>query len=138
MRVASTVRKLVGDLARQLSALPIAILLLVITWPASSPAQSVWAQGGTSTLLSASGFDVNYKWSPVQGWFSAGFSDGFLVGGYLQTRYRDFDFGAVANSRRGQRLPAPRPASAITRFSALSMQSSQRVLFSIRASSQAA
>jgi len=67
-------------------------LLLVMTL--SARAQSVWATAGTSTMFRASGFEVNYHWAPVQGWASASWSDGFHVGGYLQTEVRGYKLGA--------------------------------------------
>ncbi len=57
-------------------------------------AQAVWGKAGTSTLMNASGFEMNYKWAPVSGWIGAGYSDGASVGGYLQTRVAGYDLGA--------------------------------------------
>ena len=66
-------------------------LFLLIT--SSAKAQSIWGEAGTSTMLRASGFQVNYNWAPVQGWFGAGWQDGFTVGGFLETRVRQYDVG---------------------------------------------
>ncbi len=72
-------------------------LFLMLTVLAGLPlpvlAQSIWAQGGTSTLMSASGFQLDYKWAPVQGWFGAGVSDGAVIGGYLGSHYHNYDIG---------------------------------------------
>ena len=57
-------------------------------------AQAVWGKAGTSTLMNASGFEMNYKWAPVSGWLGGGYSDGVSVGGYLQTRVNNYDLGA--------------------------------------------
>ena len=56
-------------------------------------AQSAWVRGGTSTLMNASGVQLDYRWAPVQGWFGVGFADGAVGGGYLGMRYRRFDVG---------------------------------------------
>ncbi len=56
-------------------------------------AQAIYATGGVSTLMSASGFQLDYKWAPVQGWFGAGFGSGFEVGGYLQSRFHNYNLG---------------------------------------------
>jgi hypothetical protein len=57
-------------------------------------AQAVWGKAGTSTMMNASGFEMNYKWAPVSGWIGVGYSDGVSVGGYLQTRVAGYDLGA--------------------------------------------
>jgi hypothetical protein len=44
-------------------------------------------------MMRASGFQVNYRWAPVQGWFGAGWSDGFTFGGFLQTKVQHMDVG---------------------------------------------
>lgn len=64
--------------------------------PCAANAQAVWGKVGTSTLMEASGFEMDYKWSkwmPVQGWIGAGYSDSFNIGGYLQTRTHGYDVG---------------------------------------------
>ncbi len=70
------------------------LILLLIGASATANAQSVWAEAGTSTMFRASGFEVNYRWAPVQGWASASWSDGFHVGGYLQTQVKNYKLGA--------------------------------------------
>ncbi len=62
--------------------------------PAS--AQSVWGKVGTSTLMQASGFQMDYKlskWTPMQGWLGLGHSDSFDIGGYVQTRTHGYEVG---------------------------------------------
>jgi hypothetical protein len=61
--------------------------------PSRAFAQAVWARGGTSTLMSASGFQLDYHWAPVNGWFGLGFGDNVMVGGYLESHYHNYDFG---------------------------------------------
>jgi hypothetical protein len=70
-----------------------ALLFLVVISATAGQAQAIWAEGGTSTMMRASGFQVNYRWSPVQGWLGAGWSDRFTVGGFLQTRIHHMDVG---------------------------------------------
>jgi hypothetical protein len=70
------------------------LVLLLIVGGGIANAQSVWAEAGTSTMFRASGFEVNYRWAPVQGWASASWSEGFHVGGFLQTRIKDYSVGA--------------------------------------------
>ena len=69
-------------------------IMLLLSFNKNANAQSVWAEGGTSTMFRASGFQVNYHWAPVQGWASASWSDGFHVGGYLQTQIKGYNVGA--------------------------------------------
>jgi len=57
-------------------------------------AQAVWGQAGTSTLMNASGAELNYKWAPVSGWIGGGYSNSVDLGGYLQTRVDHYDLGA--------------------------------------------
>ncbi len=63
---------------------------------AESPlsAQAFWGTAGTSSLMNASGVEMNYKWAPVSGWIGGGYADGPSVGGYLQTRVDGYDLGA--------------------------------------------
>jgi hypothetical protein len=68
--------------------------LLCLFVSVQAPAQSVWAKGGVSTLMGSSGFETDYKWAPVQGWFGAGFGNGFEVGGYTQMKTGGYTFGA--------------------------------------------
>lgn len=56
-------------------------------------AQSIWVQGGTSTMFRASGMQVNYNWAPVRGWFGAGWQNGFTPGGFLETTIDHYDVG---------------------------------------------
>src|SRR5512146_2531855 len=69
-------------------------VLLYLFVSVQASAQSVWAKGGVSTLMGSSGFETDYKWAPVEGWFGAGFGNGFEVGGYTQTRMGSYTFGA--------------------------------------------
>ena len=57
-------------------------------------AQAFWGTAGTSTLMNASGVEMNYKWAPVSGWIGGGYADGPSVGGYLQTHVDGYDVGA--------------------------------------------
>ena len=58
-------------------------------------AQAFWVKSaGTSSLMNASGVEMNYKWAPVSGWIGGGYADGPSVGGYLQTRVDGYDLGA--------------------------------------------
>lgn len=74
----------------------IAWLFLIVFALAVEPlsAQAVWGKAGTSTLMNASGVEMNYKWAPVSGWIGGGYSDGASVGGYVQTRFDGYDLGA--------------------------------------------
>src|ERR1700757_971913 len=67
-------------------------LFLVCAYPQSN-AQAIWAEAGTSTMMRASGFQMNYHWAPVQGWLSAGWQDGFTFGGFVQTKVHQYDVG---------------------------------------------
>src|SRR3954447_5459781 len=69
------------------------LCLCVLAISTKLSAQAIWAEGGTSTMMRASGFQVNYRWAPVQGWFGAGWSDGFTFGGFLQTKVQHMDVG---------------------------------------------
>jgi hypothetical protein len=44
-------------------------------------------------MFRASGFQLNYNWAPVSGWFGAGWQNGATVGGYLQTTVDHYDVG---------------------------------------------
>lgn len=79
--------------AHQAAIAMLAIALLCALNAQPAHAQAVWARGGVSTLMNASGFELNYKWSPVQGWFGLGFSDGALFGGYVESKYRGMNVG---------------------------------------------
>jgi hypothetical protein len=74
-----------------ITACALALLPCVFTEPVQ--AQAVWGKVGTSSLMEASGFEMNYKWAPVQGWLGMGVSDSFNLGGYLQTRVYRSDVG---------------------------------------------
>jgi hypothetical protein len=69
------------------------VFLISLFFSDTAFSQSIWAEAGTSTMFRASGFDVNYRWAPVQGFVSAGWSDGFHVGGLLQTRVKGVNVG---------------------------------------------
>lgn len=70
-----------------------ALLFFVLGASEKLTAQAIWAEAGTSTMFRASGFQVNYRWAPVQGWLGAGWSDGFSLGGFVQTRVDHMDVG---------------------------------------------
>lgn len=44
-------------------------------------------------MMRASGFDLNYNWAPVKGWFSAGWQQGLTLGGFMETRLDGYDVG---------------------------------------------
>jgi len=69
------------------------LFLLLIAFSQQSPAQAIWAEGGTSTMIRASGFELNYDWKPMQGWFGAGWQQGFTFGGFMQTQLHGYDVG---------------------------------------------
>ncbi|HYG99300.1 MAG TPA: hypothetical protein VD837_09225 [Terriglobales bacterium] len=90
MRAESTTR----SIGRRAPWAALVIVLSLVTLVSQhARAQAVWAQGGTSTMMSASGFQLDYRWAPVQGWLGFGFSDGTMVGGYVETKVRRFDVG---------------------------------------------
>jgi hypothetical protein len=61
--------------------------------PAPVGAQSLTASGGASSFLDASGLAFNYKWAPFSGWFGAGFTPGFQVGGFVGATYHGTQVG---------------------------------------------
>src|ERR1700681_3323082 len=66
----------------------IVVLLSMVCASSRLCAQSVWAQGGTSTLMSASGIQLNYRWAPVEGWLGVGIAGGSgVIGGFDGGRY---------------------------------------------------
>src|ERR1700674_1568332 len=77
--------------------LPAALLVVLLGMVCSSSrlcAQSVWAQGGTSTLMSASGIQLNYRWAPLEGWLGGGIAGGSgIIGGYVSAPYLHLALG---------------------------------------------
>jgi hypothetical protein len=69
------------------------LMLLLFAFTEPARAQAFWGKVGTSTLMQASGFEMNYKWAPVQGWIGMGVSAAFNFGAYLQTRAYHTDIG---------------------------------------------
>jgi len=82
-----------GRFAWSLGTLVLVLSLFLIGSSSSSSAQAIWAEGGTSTMMRASGFQLSYRWDPVQGWFGAGWQDGFSFGGFVQTHIQQYDVG---------------------------------------------
>jgi len=62
-----------------------------LVFPFQLIAQSFDVTGGTSSLINASGFAVNYKWAPVQGWVGLGATPEVRMGGALRTEYQGYD-----------------------------------------------
>jgi hypothetical protein len=61
--------------------------------PGPLAGQTFDASGGTSSFLNASGFQVDYQWTPVQGWVGLGSSRGLHPGGYLGTSFHGMNLG---------------------------------------------
>lgn len=71
----------------------LALFLFLVIACRPAAAQSIWGEAGTSTMIRASGFQLNYQWAPVQGWFGAGWQQGFTFGGFVQTNIDHYDVG---------------------------------------------
>ncbi|HWR36730.1 MAG TPA: hypothetical protein VN622_12750 [Clostridia bacterium] len=68
------------------------VIACVLAMP--STAQSVWVQGGTSTISQASGGELSYRWRDVGGFLSIGYSQQLDVGAYVAYKYRSYQLGA--------------------------------------------
>jgi hypothetical protein len=68
-----------------------ALLVGVLILPGTLPAQSLDARGGTSTFLDTSGFLLDYRWAPLNGWVGIGCNQGTHAGGFVGTTYRGTD-----------------------------------------------
>lgn len=66
-------------------------VLYLLAFPFQVPAQSFDLSGGTSSLINASGFAVNYKWAPVDGWVGLAATPDVRLGGALRTQYDGYN-----------------------------------------------
>jgi hypothetical protein len=65
--------------------------LCLLILPFQAAGQSFDLSGGTSSLINASGFAVNYKWAPVDGWVGLAATDQVRLGGALRTQYNGYN-----------------------------------------------
>jgi len=68
----------------------IATLLFTLSIPSRLGAQVIALQGGTSTLLKASGAEADYRWNDWSGFLGLGYAGGLHLGALTQTNFNGY------------------------------------------------
>jgi len=81
------IRAMATSRAVRLAIAGVATILFTALIPFHLQAQVIALQGGTSTLLKASGAEADYRWNDYSGFLSFGYAGGFHMGALAQTNF---------------------------------------------------